>query len=382
MDATATRGREDPTVEAIRAHVARERSLLGKNEEGDARIAQEDAKEGTSERASGRTSEPASEPDVGAPSKRYVVRGEVLEFDEPVYRIPLSAISVDPTWNVACGEITDASVQDLADEIEMDGLDSPIVVRPIERVAQLGIGPNVPNVEKPFAIIVGHRRFRAFELILLKRRAKRKVDAETWSAIPAFVRPMTEREARILNMRENVSQRKLEPQQIARAIVRLRVEEDMSFTEIAKHTCYSVARVSTLHRIERHLDPIIKRKEWDGPREARTLTEAELYTIARHPKESQIALYERMRDATKGRVDGRRWNGTRRGRGKDAGGKKKRSEKDAVPKKTIETILLKMPDARKIEGVGPLDGDAREAICRVLRWILGRGACPIAYGKR
>lgn len=105
--------------------------------------------------------------------------------------IPLHLILYDDVFN-ARGTIAEASVRELAASIEKCGLVQPVVVRPIQG-------------ERPYHLVCGHRRFMAVRFL-------------GQPTIKAFVVEMTDQEARIANLQENLERRNLSIMQEARSI--------------------------------------------------------------------------------------------------------------------------------------------------------------------
>ena len=99
-----------------------------------------------------------------------------------VYEIPVSDIHYDADFNCR-GSFTPQSVKDLADSIQENGLQFPIVVQPWNG---------------KYRLLAGHRRFTAATLFL------------KWTTIPASIRKdLTEHQARILNLTENLERKDL-----------------------------------------------------------------------------------------------------------------------------------------------------------------------------
>lgn len=112
------------------------------------------------------------------------------------YSIPIAAIYFDADFNCR-GEITLQSVKELADSIAQAGrLICPVAVQPW--VGAKGYA---------YRLIVGHRRFRAVTEFL------------KWTEIPAYVcEALSEQEARMLNLVENLQRKNLNILEEARAI--------------------------------------------------------------------------------------------------------------------------------------------------------------------
>jgi len=123
-----------------------------------------------------------------------------------VYDLPIEDILYDATFNCR-GSFTLQSVQDLADSIKQNGLQFPVVVQPWEG---------------KWRLLAGHRRYRAVSTFL------------KWEKIPASVRyDLTEHQARILNLTENLERKDLNMLEEAKAIHNL-YPEGISLRKAAK----------------------------------------------------------------------------------------------------------------------------------------------------
>ena len=121
----------------------------------------------------------------------------------------VSNINLDRIWSdddFNCrGTILPMDVIDLIKDIEKNSLQFPIAVQPITEVDQEKIPGNYD-----FRIIAGHRRFKAFKV--LKR-----------NTIPAMIKTgLSEVQARLLNLGENLKRQDLNILQEAKAIKKLR----------------------------------------------------------------------------------------------------------------------------------------------------------------
>lgn len=114
----------------------------------------------------------------------------ITEFD--TFALPTADILYDDTFNCR-GAFSIQSVQDLAKSIEENGLQVPVTVQPWDDPA--------------YRLLAGHRRFKAVTTIL------------KWSTIPATVRTdLTEHQARILNLTENLERKDLNMLEEANAL--------------------------------------------------------------------------------------------------------------------------------------------------------------------
>ncbi len=120
-----------------------------------------------------------------------------------VTEISLDRIYSDPIFNCR-GQIVPLDVLDLVKDIEKNGLQSPIAVQPVCDVTDL------PGEDYDFRIVAGHRRFAAFKIL--------KKDT-----IPVMIKVgLTEVQAKLINLGENLKRQDLNIVQEANAIEHLR----------------------------------------------------------------------------------------------------------------------------------------------------------------
>ncbi|MFA5758543.1 MAG: ParB/RepB/Spo0J family partition protein [Clostridia bacterium] len=125
-----------------------------------------------------------------------------------VHEIPIEKIFSDEEFNCR-GHISKLDVTDLARDIDSHGLQFPIAVQPRENSSTF------PE-EYDYRIIAGHRRFSAF--IVLGRKT-----------IPAMIKTnLSELQARLLNLAENLKREELDILQEAKAVKKLR---DLGLTQ-------------------------------------------------------------------------------------------------------------------------------------------------------
>lgn len=128
--------------------------------------------------------------------------GEYMDITQSIVAIPLDDIFSDNEFNCR-GIINPVSVQDLAQAIAKDGLLSPIIVQPWSKEANF-----------KWRIVCGHRRFLAY-------RVNRQKGLPNSDKIDCIVRnKLTEDQAYILNLSENVKRADLNIMQEANAIKR------------------------------------------------------------------------------------------------------------------------------------------------------------------
>ncbi len=133
-------------------------------------------------------------------------------------------------------DMSEDSLDELADSIRAQGLVQPIVVRPIQGGR--------------YEIIAGERRWRASKLANL-------------DTIPALVRDVSDRKAIAMALIENIQRENLNPMEEANALFRLREEFEMTHQEAAEAVGRSRAAVSNLLRL-RNLNDDVKRLVENG----------------------------------------------------------------------------------------------------------------------
>ncbi len=107
------------------------------------------------------------------------------------FEIPLKDIFYDESFNCR-GKFTIQSITELADSIKEIGLQFPVAIQPWEN---------------QFRLLAGHRRFKAVASLL------------KWDVIPAIVfKGLTEHQARLLNLTENLERKDLNMLEEAKAL--------------------------------------------------------------------------------------------------------------------------------------------------------------------
>ncbi len=128
-----------------------------------------------------------------------------MENQYQTIMIPLSEVFSDDEFNCR-GPIAPIDVAELAQDILLNGLQFPITVQPSEDVEY--------EIPCPWRIIAGHRRFKAFEVLVR--------DSKDFMEVPAMIRKgLSEIQARVLNLGENIKRKDLNILQEARAIEKL-----------------------------------------------------------------------------------------------------------------------------------------------------------------
>jgi ParB/RepB/Spo0J family partition protein len=125
-----------------------------------------------------------------------------------VFDVPLPRVYYDDDFNCR-GPISPQSVSTLAESIQTDDLQFPIIIQPVEDVADALLRARLEVGGYDWRIVAGHRRYRAFKF--LKRET-----------IPAMVREkLTERQAQIINFTENLERSDLNMLEEAQVIRKL-----------------------------------------------------------------------------------------------------------------------------------------------------------------
>lgn len=123
-------------------------------------------------------------------------------MNDQVHEILLTDIVADPDLNCR-GKVGYDTVISLAEEIEEQGLQSPVCVRPCVEKDKLYF-----HLGKPYLLVYGFRRYAAHQV--LKKET-----------IKAFIRPMSNMDALLANFIENMQREDLNIAQEANAISKL-----------------------------------------------------------------------------------------------------------------------------------------------------------------
>lgn len=139
----------------------------------------------------------------------------------------MSEIFADPTFNCRGEAVAPIDVVDLARDIESHGLQQPIVVQPYDKYR--------PEQYK-YRIVSGHRRYTAFKV--LKRED-----------IPCVINTnLTESQALVLNLTENIHRKDLNILQEAVALERLKLA-GMGTSEVSEELGKSTTWVSVRYML-------------------------------------------------------------------------------------------------------------------------------------
>lgn len=196
---------------------------------------------------------------------------DIVPIDEyTVTNIPTSWIFSDTEFNCR-GRIMPVHVMDLVEDIRNNGLQFPIAVQPWKDA-------EIPD-EYEFRIIAGHRRFQA--LVLLKRET-----------VPCMVKVgLSEVQARLLNLGENMKRQELNIMQEATAISHLR-RLGLNRREVSDHLGVSSSWVQVRFNLL-DMDPAIQEEAAAG-----MLNQHQIKTIyGLKDKERQFEAVRKIKDA-------------------------------------------------------------------------------------
>lgn len=136
-------------------------------------------------------------------------------------KIPLD--SVKPSPMNPRKTFDEEAVQELAANIEKQGLIQPITVRP--RICQMALGEEVTD---GYEIVCGERRYRAFcqlkakeDKLNVERVAAHRKKYDRFQSIPAMIREMTDEEAFEAMITENLQRQDVDPMEEAFAFGQL-----------------------------------------------------------------------------------------------------------------------------------------------------------------
>lgn len=152
-----------------------------------------------------------------------------------IKKIPLSLVMpspMNPRKTFDEGEL-----QELADNIEKQGLLQPITVRPIAGKKAFAVVNGNADFHPKYEIICGERRFRAFSKLSEKWNNKNVIDANgepvnNFSDIPAIIREMNDDEAFDAMITENLQRKDVDPIEEAFAFGQL-IQRGKTAEEIA-----------------------------------------------------------------------------------------------------------------------------------------------------
>lgn len=158
-----------------------------------------------------------------------VSQEDKVSLDDSLQHFPLDMIQ--PGKYQPRVDMSQESLEELADSIRAQGLVQPIVVRPV--------------AEGKYEIVAGERRWRASRMAGL-------VD------VPVLVRDVSDRSAIAMALIENIQRENLNPMEEANALFRLREEFEMTHQQAAEAVGKSRTAVTNLLRL-RNLNDDVKK---------------------------------------------------------------------------------------------------------------------------
>lgn len=159
---------------------------------------------------------------------------KISNLDESLQHFPLEMIQ--PGKYQPRVDMSQESLEELADSIRAQGLVQPIVVRPV--------------AEGRYEIVAGERRWRASKMAGLVE-------------VPVIIRDVSDRSAIAMALIENIQRENLNPMEEANALFRLREEFELTHQQAAEAVGKSRATVSNLLRL-RNLNEDVKRMLENG----------------------------------------------------------------------------------------------------------------------
>lgn len=154
---------------------------------------------------------------------------EKASLDDSLQHFPLDMLQ--PGKYQPRIDMSQESLEELADSIRAQGLVQPIVVRPVS--------------EDKYEIVAGERRWRASRIAGLVE-------------VPVIVRDVSDRSAIAMALIENIQRENLNPMEEANALFRLREEFELTHQQAAEAVGKSRTAVTNLLRL-RNLNDDVKR---------------------------------------------------------------------------------------------------------------------------
>ena len=158
-----------------------------------------------------------------------VSQEEKVNLDDSLQHFPLDMIQ--PGKYQPRVDMSQESLEELADSIRAQGLVQPIVVRPV--------------ADGKYEIVAGERRWRASRMAGLE-------------VVPVLIRDVSDRSAIAMALIENIQRENLNPMEEANALSRLREEFEMTHQQAAEAVGKSRAAVTNLLRL-RNLNDDVKK---------------------------------------------------------------------------------------------------------------------------
>lgn len=208
-------------------------------------------------------------------------------------KIPLD--SVKPSPMNPRKTFDEEAVQELASNIEKQGLIQPITVRP--RVVQIALGEEVAD---GYEIVCGERRYRAYCILKAKednlnieRTAAHCKKHDRFQSIPAMIREMSDEEAFDAMITENLQRQDVDPMEEAFAFGQLQ-KKGSSIQDIALRFGKSIRFVQDRIKLNSLIPELIKAlKEEKIPISAAMI-------ICKVTDEQQRAYYKQYNDSYQG----------------------------------------------------------------------------------
>lgn len=206
----------------------------------------------------------------------------VARTDYQVFDLPCGKIFLDHSFNCR-RPFTPDSVKDLAADIKTNGLEYPITVQPRDDVLR------IPE-EFDWRVVVGHRRLYSIREIL------------KWPMAPCFLKKgLTDKRARVLNLKENILRNELNI-----------VEEGVAITQMFEgEKLFHIARELNKDQKWVRTRLIIARlpPEVQDYVAAKRISQVEVYDYFLHPRSEEETIEIARKLATKYRKRGRRPRG-------------------------------------------------------------------------
>lgn len=163
-----------------------------------------------------------------------------IEMGQMVILIPVALIERNP-FQTRFTAVDDPALNELVESIKVHGVMQPVVVRPLAKPGPQG---------ELYHLVAGERRW------LASRRAGK-------THLPAVVRDMSDTEAMVLTIIENLHRQDLNPMQHARSFNRLMEEFRLTQEEIAQRTAMTRPMVANYLRLTR-LPEVVQKAIEDG----------------------------------------------------------------------------------------------------------------------
>jgi hypothetical protein len=253
--------------------------------------------------------------------------GQLLPEDQ-VKHIRMTDIFVDDSWNARSranvvsetssdGRDEGSGITGLVKAIEARGQDTPVVLR--TTVQPFYAGKSQGFTGQPYALVSGFRRFEAVrrlnddvELVKRKNTENKTVVPNTGNGtVRAFVRTMTEKDARIENTAENACREDLDTPELVFAVAKLSGGPlNMSSVEISTAIGKTPGYVNLLQRLSTLHKEILAHwregGEFQGVKNIKRIPTSELVELCKIDKDRQCGEYKRILESKPGVENGKR----------------------------------------------------------------------------